>query len=134
MTLTWILTSAIIIPMGFTIPWTLVKCEEVWWAYIKETKQIYVCDTAEKEVTTYHETAHYFWYNFLTEKEKQLYTKQFNKAKSHFREYSSTSAEEDFADAYATISLGVYLNWNKINKDLRKRQLFAYKIINKYVK
>lgn len=132
MTLTWILSSIIFIPMGFQIPESYLKCWEVQWIYIDHTKQIYVCDSDLRKFTIYHEVAHYYWYNNLTEKEKNIYTKAYKRAKSHFREYSSKGVEEDFADAYATKILRVYLEGNKLTPELRYRQRLALKFISKY--
>lgn len=132
MTLTWILSSIIFIPIGFHIPESYFKCWEVQWAYIYHTKQIYVCDSDLRKFTTYHEIAHYYWYNNLTEKEKNIYTKHHKRAKSYFREYSSKDVKEDFADAYATKILWVYLDSNKLTTELKYRQRLALKFISKY--
>lgn len=116
--------------MGYTVPWTFLQCGTIWGVYIHETKQVYTCEWADKFVY-YHEVAHYYWYNKLSEKDRQKYVKEYNKAKMYFRVYSSTSAEEDFADAYGTITQSVYLE-TEINRELKKRQRLAFKLISKY--
>lgn len=130
MTLTWILASIIVLPMGYTVPWTFLQCGTIWGVYIHETKKIYTCEWVDKFID-YHEIAHYYWYNKLSEKDRQKYTKEYNKAKTYFRAYSSTSVEEDFADAYGTITQSVYLE-TEINRELKKRQRLALKLISKY--
>lgn len=101
-------------------------------AYDTITKQIHICDSSEKEFATYHEVGHYYWHNHLTKKEKQKYIKEFNKAKSFFREYSSTDYEEDFADAYASKVTWTEVVGYKINLELRKRQKLTLKLISNH--
>jgi hypothetical protein len=80
----------------------------------------------------YHEVAHYYWFEKLTEKERESYKKLYSKTKTYFRDYSSTSAEEDFADAFGTAYAKVSIG--KMNPELKKRQRLALKLISKYSK
>lgn len=131
MTLTWILASVITIPMGWTIPNTFYRCWEVAGLYNVETTQIYLCN-GYKEWHKYHEIAHYYWFEELTDEELEEYNQLFKNSKTFFREYSSTSVKEDFADAYWTYKAKVSIKWYKITPEMKKRQRLAHKLISKY--
>lgn len=54
----------------------------------------------------YHEIGHHYWFKFMTQEQRDEYTKLYNrelKKGKFYREYGKTSAVEDFADNFAVI-------------------------------
>lgn len=116
------------IPFGFIIPNTYVKCWEMNWAYNHETKIIYLCDGIQwnKEFYKQHEIWHYFWFNIMTQSQRDSYTKIWTESKWFYRDYGKTSAIEDFADNFAVVAT------NKNILRIRQKTNFIKKIINIY--
>lgn len=125
MTLTWFLASIIIIASGVTVPNTTQVCgRDMGWLYIIPTQQIIYCKW-QPIFAKYHEVWHHYYFAILSEEDRQKYNKEYKRATSYFREYSSTSVWEDFADAFAYS----HLNHNKIkDKNLRKRMTLVRKL------
>lgn len=107
MNLTAILASIVVIvlPLWFTIPWTFYKCWIVWGAYVDW--KIYICDVDENtEFYRLHEAGHKVWEEYLTEDQKEQYTKLYRNhrqfwVEAFYREYSKMTVKEDFADNLA---------------------------------
>lgn len=101
--------SIIILPVSGSIP-TLGACNE-WYSggYDASTSTIYVCYSAnEKDVefVKWHEVGHHYWFKFMTQVQRDEYTKLYNrdlKKWKFYREYGKTSAVESFADDFAVI-------------------------------
>jgi len=118
--------------LGSIVPNTFFKCGDVGWVYVHSAKTAYVCELNDWLTKFYlsHETAHYHWYNTLSEEQRVNYTKEYNKdykkwIKYFYREYSMSSVEEDFADNYALIVMKVKIN------NIWKKRLY---LIRKYIK
>ena len=98
--------SIMILPMWSTIPDTYYQCWAIVASYSHESKKVYVCDWIDdQEFHLNHELWHYYWFNIMTEIQRKRYTKEYNKAKVFYREYSNTNAEEDFADNFSLMIL-----------------------------
>jgi len=102
--------SIIILPVSGSIP-TLGDCNQ-WYSvgYDEKTSTVYVCYSAnEKEVefVKWHEIGHHYWFKFLTQKQRDDYTKLYEKDLKNgkfYRDYGKTSAVEDFAENFAVIT------------------------------
>lgn len=102
-----IISSIIVtaLPLGAIIPETDIVCwDQYAWAYIDWT--IYVCDFDEhKEFYLQHEIWHHIWSTVLTKEQKDIYKKEYKKArklwvKAFYRLYSYRNVEEDFCDLF----------------------------------
>lgn len=130
MTIATLLTSVIItiLPVGSTIP-TLGECNWTYaGGYEEQSWTIYVCYNANEEqveFVKYHELGHHFWFKFMTQAQRDEYTKEWKKSKVFYRDYGSTNAVEDFADNFSIHVLKL-----KHDKALDKR---IY-LIRKYLK
>lgn len=126
MTIASLLTSVIIniIPINGTIPNLSGHCNETYaWWYIEQSWTIYVCynsNEAQLQFVKYHELGHHFWFKFMTQEQRDEYTKLYNK-----ESFKSYNVEEDFADIFSAYVLNI-----KHNKSVNKR---IY-LIRKYIK
>lgn len=77
------------------------------------------------EFYKYHELGHHFWFKYMTQAQRDEYTKEFNKSKVFHRDWGKTNSEEEFADNFAIHVLKI-----RHNKALNKRIL----LIRKYLK
>ena len=92
-------------------------CDTYHWIYYQQEKKIEVCKTWNKEqmkFTLIHELWHYFRYEYMTDEERFNYNSLFvnSKETDFYREYSTTSITEDFADMFALAYIED-INWNK---------------------
>lgn len=114
------LATIIVLPVGL---WGLpIDCNNYWGAYNIQNKVIYICGGMTTEETTfvkYHELAHYFWFNYLNNTQRNKYTILYMNATEFTRPYSKTSVVEDFADNFALLTMGWSTNAN-INKRINK--------------
>lgn len=78
--------------------------------YYPGKKQIEYCVTEpyRKEYVLIHESAHYVWFEILSDKERAEYKILWEKSKpdSFYSEYSKTNHLEGFAEDYTWISKG----------------------------
>jgi hypothetical protein len=113
--------TIIILPFGGALPGGGVCGDPYSGLYQtinEKNPTVYVCQQElrgfhwQEDFILYHEIGHYIWDKKLTDKEKEVYTKQFNETKAKFgsgsqafrREYSYTSVEEDFSDNMAAVT------------------------------
>lgn len=114
--------TIIILPLGGYLPWATKQCGDPYsWSYQTTNggnPTIYVCQQEfrgmqwQEDAILYHEIGHYVWDKKLTDKEREIYTKQFDEAKAKFgsgseafyREYSYTDVKEDFSDNVSVIA------------------------------
>lgn len=101
--------SIIILPVSGSIP-TLGDCNQGYsGGYDAETSTVYVCYSAnEKDVefVKWHEVGHHYWFKFMTQAQRDEYTKLYKrdlKKGKFYREYGKTSAVEDFADNFSIV-------------------------------
>lgn len=106
--LTEILASitVVIIPLVFTIPWTFVKCWDVWWAYVDW--KIYLCEWENSnEFNKQHEIGHLVEEKYLTENQRNQYKALYEKhhklwVKAFKREYGYKNWQESFAEDFGS--------------------------------
>lgn len=73
-------------------------------AYWPDSHNIYIAESDDEELiehTVFHEKAHYVWYNFLTENERDYYCFNLVMEGAGVSAYSMLSCEENFADNFA---------------------------------
>lgn len=110
MTLTGILTTAVILSSGMTVPNSVLTCWiDIEGAYTPSIKQIYICEWAE-DFTVYHEYGHYYDYNLLSKQDRATYDRLYWRHKriwieAFYRWHSYYDPREDFADNYALMML-----------------------------
>ena len=128
MTLTTLLSSLSIV---FLPLWASVegyKCGDIGGIYYNS--KVYVCEIdSNTEFYKYHEVFHHFYFNYLSDKQKKDYLKEYLIAKEKgikyfHREYGMTNVYEDFSENFS-----VMVQWNK-NTKLSKRIL----LIKKYLR
>ena len=90
-------------------------CDKYNWIYYYE-QRIEICNTWDKEqmkFTLLHELWHYFRYEYMTDEERFNYNSLFvnSKETDFYREYSTKSINEDFADMFALAYIED-LTWN----------------------
>jgi hypothetical protein len=117
-----------ILPLGFLIPETWLKCWDVWWVYTRIEEniwKIYVCDLKDWNIDFYkhHEIAHKIWNEVLSEKQKKEYDKYYRKANKFTSTEGQLNIEEDFCDNYASLKTNT-----KQELDIRKRIFFIKKL------
>ncbi len=74
--------------------------------YIESESALYLCSDYE-EFHKMHEVGHHFWFKFLTQKQRDDYTKLYEKDLKNgkfYRDYGRVSAVEDFAENFAVIT------------------------------
>lgn len=106
---------------------------EVNGAYAIETKEIYVCEQGalgdNPNIILYHEIGHHFWFDHMTEKEKNKYKSMWKihkkKNRAFLRDYSKKTVEEWFADDFGMFALNadIFSIENRIRKKYIERIL-----------
>lgn len=133
--MTWILISSAIITTFFLPAHTNLCQINAWW-YVHDSKIVYICEwLRDQDFIMTHEYAHYVWYNFLSQKEKNAYIKQWKISKgipnSFDRDYSATNAEEWFADdVMYLLNTPDYLQYSHLQR--KQRILLVQRIIKKF--
>lgn len=99
------------------------------WIYRSDTNQITICKNFEEEdgYILLHEASHWFWFNKLSDKEREDYKKIWFKSTFYVTEYAKTSIEEDFAETSRAILMGgKYRNNHKLSfvRKLHKKYWF----------
>lgn len=101
--------SIIILPVTAWIP-TLGNCNQGYsGGYDEKTSTVYVCYSAnEKDVefVKYHEVGHHYWFKFMTQTQRDEYTKLYKrdlKKWKFYREYWKTNPVESFADDFSVV-------------------------------
>ena len=111
--------TVVFIPFTGTIPIVNLDCDTSGYSgmYHLNTKTVYVCewqyrgqDAYTARFTLYHELGHHYWHT-LTQEQQDQYTKEFNKAKVFYRDYSKTNVTEDFSDNFSLLALNQRTNF-----------------------
>lgn len=132
MTITDIIASTIItiLPLGFLIPETYIKCWDVWGVYVDGS--IYICDLGDGnlEYYRYHEIGHAIWNEHLSKREKEQYIHEYNKAlkkwlKAFYTYYEMGDAEEDFCTNFSLMIIK-----ENSNPYVMKRVRFIKKLLH----
>ncbi len=82
-----------------------LRCGTYGGVYSPSESTIYLCSDYQ-EFYKHHEIGHHIWFKFLTQKQRDDYTKLYErdlKKGKFYRDYGRTSAIEDFAENYAVI-------------------------------
>ena len=83
------------------ITYTLVICSWAFWVYYQDTGDIEICASApqeEREATLYHELWHKFWFESMTQEERDEWAKLRNSLLFEYLFWhTEPSIEEDFA-------------------------------------
>jgi len=93
-----------------TVPDSSLMCGvDIYWAYVPDTKKVYVCEGSPPFVY-YHEDWHYYYDNIITRNERLAYNRMYWNDRviwisAFYSWYSFSDAQEDFADLYALMML-----------------------------
>lgn len=132
MTITDIIASTIItiLPLGFLIPETDIRCWEVWGVYVDGN--VYVCDLDDWnfEVYKYHEIGHVIWNEHLSKRDKQSYKEIYNTyankgLRFFYSDYEMDDVEEDFCTNFSLMIIK-----ENSNPYVMKRVRFIKKLLH----